>query len=437
MPGSRLLTAPPSCASFGRSSGGASADAVTLNRETIALRVLFIGQDLPGRRRTGGQIATFYQISQLARAGHGVTFLTIVPDGTVSQDAELGGLADVIAVPELPKVSTAGYLRGLTDPLPVPIRRYTSRRFLARVAEAAAERYDLIFFNSLHSAPALPAAGAASDAPAVLFEHNVQSTVMRLFADFQASSAARLYATLQWRRMERYEASVLPLFDLTLTFSDVDRRALEEMSEEARVEAVPLAIDVGALPEPPHAEENDVLFVGSFGWRPNQDSLRWFLEEILPAIRATRPGTTVTVVGSPVPQWASLLAGGDGRVSFVGDVDDVFEHFARSRVLVVPLRIGSGVRVKIIQAMAMGKAVVTTTKGCEGLHVEHDREVRMADDPRSFAREVTSVLDDDGLRERLGAAARKLAFAEHDATSDDSPLVKACERLARGRGRSS
>ena len=398
------------------------------------MRVLYLTPGIPDSRMVGGQMGSLFNIGQLARAGHEVTVLSIVPPGPCENDPrQVQDLAaEVRILPAARPNSPARLALNLFDPLPWPMRRYASPRYARAVADlASGGGFNLVLFNSLHSATMLPIVRRSTGAPCVLFEHNVQTTVMELFARVQRTLPARLYAALQWRKTLAFEKRVLPQFDLVLAFSEVDCRALTALAPGATLRSVPLRLDLTDYTGPVEKESFDVLFAAYFGWAPNEDSLRWFVEEIFPLVLARRPGTTLDVVGAGAPEWVRCLDGRDGAIRYRGRVEDIAPYYRRARVVVVPLRVGSGVRVKIVQAMAAARAVVTTTKGCEGLDVRSGEHLVIADSPRDFAAATTTLLEDDALRARIGARARALALERHDAFATDSPFVRECEALAR------
>jgi glycosyltransferase involved in cell wall biosynthesis len=397
------------------------------------MQILYITQGFPDDRMVGGQIASYFNIVQLTRAGHEVTVHCLVREAASVTDATLvSDIARVSSVDGVRTNSIVNHALNLLDPLPWPIRRYVSGAFVGKTEQLIRDNsYDLIVFNSLHSATLLGIVRRLTDAPCLLFEHNVQSTIMELFQRFQRNPLIRLYAFYQWRKMLAFERGSCPRFDLTLTYSEVDADELRALCPGATIVHVPLMVDVDALAARKEPEEFDVLFLAYLGWAPNRDSLRWFVDEILPAIRALRPDTNVAIVGAGAPPWVDALGESDPLLRLHGRVSDALSFYRKARVVVVPLRIGSGVRVKIIQAMAMRRAIVTTSKGCEGLAVEDGEHLVIADSPRDFAEAVVRLLDDTDGRAALGERAHNLAARCHNALAPGSPFVDACEAAER------
>ncbi len=392
------------------------------------MKVLYITQGFPANSMVGGQISSYYRIVQLVRAGHDVTALCLVPKGNaLTNSLELEELCRVVPVRDVPRTTALRLALGLFDRLPWPIRRYSSRAAARTAAELAGSfSPDLVVFNSLHSAPLLPAVRAASRAPCLLFSPNVQSTIMRLFAAHQSGPLARLYAWDQAQKTREYESAHAGRFDAVCVYSRTDADGLSELAPDAAIEIVPMALDIDAMGKPA-APDFDLLLTGSFEWRPNVDSLTWFIREIHPRILERRPGTTVRVVGPGSDKLRDQLA--SPGVMFEGRVDDIAPYFRSTRLLLVPLRIGSGIRVKIVQAFGARVPVVSTAKGCEGLEVDTGKHLMVADEPTEFAAMVAELLDDTDMRNRLAREGRALAERMHDALATDRPFVRVCEKL--------
>ncbi|MCK4512730.1 glycosyltransferase [bacterium] len=412
------------------------------------MRILFITQGFPEPRMIGGQIASYYSVVQLTRAGHAVTCLCQVTSGPApTGDAAISEIAQVTSVESVPANSLLRYALSVVDPLPWPIRRYASaraREMVRRTLEAGP--FDIILFNSIHSATLLKTVRENTDAPCILFAHNVQSMIMELFARFQSGPPRRVYARLQWQRMLSFEERSLPQFDAVCAFSREDAEQLVAIAPGAKVEVCPMALDIismrdaadgvraskASAPDTDGSSTfaSDIVFVSYLGWRPNQDSLRWFVDEILPLIRKERPSTTLTIVGAGGPPWIEGLA--DERTHVAGTVEDITPYVSLAKVFVVPLRIGSGVRVKIIQALAMRTAVVSTSKGCEGLELDDGTHLLVGDTPAAFAGAVLQLLEDPTRRKALASAGHSVVADRFDALSSSSRLAEICERVAVG-----
>jgi glycosyltransferase involved in cell wall biosynthesis len=228
------------------------------------------------------------------------------------------------------------------------------------------------------------------------------------------------YSFVQYRRLQRYERSACLAADRVVAVSDADAEALRHLVPGLEPIVVPNGVDMAHCTSPvpslrdgegPNTE--DLVFVGKMDFRPNVDAVLWFAKEVLPLIRHQSPAVRFWVVGKdPHPRLASLAD--DPGVRLTGWVEDVRPYIAGAGVYVIPLRIGGGTRLKVPEAMAMGKAIVSTTLGCEGFDLVPDQELVIADSPAEFASAVLSLLQDPGRRERIGRTARRFAGARYD-----------------------
>ena len=209
-------------------------------------------------------------------------------------------------------------------------------------------------------------------------------------------------------------------FQHVIAVSENDRFLMTQWVDGDRVTVVPTGVDLAEYrPDPanpnsdPNSDPNSsaplITFVGAMDWEPNVDAVEYFCAEVWPAIKAEVPQARFRIVGrNPgrrVQKWASL----DASIEVTGRVPSVVEHLRQSAVVIVPLRIGGGTRLKIYEAMAAGKAVVSTTVGAEGLDVHHGRDIMLADDARSFSQAVIGLLRDPEMRRRYQTAAAATA----------------------------
>jgi glycosyltransferase involved in cell wall biosynthesis len=209
-------------------------------------------------------------------------------------------------------------------------------------------------------------------------------------------------------KMRRYESDVCRRAHLTLAVSETDRAELQQNAPGAKTATIPTGVDTTYFAANGAASaDRSLVFTGSLDWFPNEDAILYFLNEMFPAIRAAEPNVTCTFVGRNPTERLKAAADAAG-VTLTGTVDDVRPYVRKSAVFIVPLRIGSGTRLKIFEALAMGKAVVSTTVGAEGLGLEDNKHFLQADSPNDFVHAVVSLMRDPARRELLGRTARKL-----------------------------
>ncbi len=262
--------------------------------------------------------------------------------------------------------------------------------------------------------------GRQAEPPRVLDEHNVEFRINATLAADRASGAGALrrlaydlYARREFAHRRTEELEACRSADHVLTVSEPDHAVLGEAIPGLPVTVVPNGVDLAHFRAVPTAEtDTGVVFVGKMDYRPNVRAAVWFCEEILPMIRRTRPECAVTIVGAhPTPAVRALerIPG----VTVTGAVGDTRPYVSRAAVTVVPIRAGSGTRLKILEALALGRAVVSTTAGCEGIDVVDGEHLLIADEPGRFARQVDRLLGDVAERARLGAAGRRLVEAKY------------------------
>jgi len=215
--------------------------------------------------------------------------------------------------------------------------------------------------------------------------------------------------------MTRYERTTVQRFDHVIAVSDHDRKLMSDMTDAKRISVVPTGVDLNEYASVTGTNNSNheprVLFLGSMDWEANIDGVDFFCREIWPAVLSTAPSAKFYVVGrNPHPiirKWAS------DSVEVTGRVESVLPYLRDALIFVVPLRIGGGTRLKIYEAMAAGKAVVSTTVGAEGLDVHHGQDILLADDAADFTRSIVSLLEDPERRRELGNNAARLA-AQYD-----------------------
>jgi glycosyltransferase involved in cell wall biosynthesis len=287
--------------------------------------------------------------------------------------------------------------------------------------------FDLLVCDFLAPAVNVP---ADITTPAVLFQHNVEAMIWKRHYEVQTNAAKKAYLYRQWQKMHAFEAKMCPQFDCVVAVSREDR---EQMQQEYGVESVyDVPTGVNTTFFRPSGERKrkpeNLVFTGSMDWLPNEDAIRYFTEQILPRIKQTVPGVTLTVVGrDPFPGLVELSKR-DPTVELTGRVEDVRPYMEEAAVFIVPLRIGGGTRLKIYEAMAMEKPIVSTTIGAEGLPVVDGEEIILADTPEAFAESVVRLLRDEGSATAIGkrAAAKVREQFGWDTVADSFAAV--CER---------
>ena len=248
--------------------------------------------------------------------------------------------------------------------------------------------------------------------PVICDHHNVESALLERRSRQESTSLRRMYVAHQARLMLREERRWCPKVSLNLTVSQEDESALQQRACGAAVLVVPNGVDTGDF-EPAYGGDDGIVFVGGYTWFPNRDGMEYFAKQILPMIREKDPTAEIRWVGR-APEDVILSYRNDFGIEMTGYVRDIRPHVTPAACFIVPLRVGGGTRLKILDAWAMGKAIVSTSQGCEGLDCVDGENILIRDSPKAFSDAVIQVLSDPELRVRLGRAGRETAEAKYD-----------------------
>jgi glycosyltransferase involved in cell wall biosynthesis len=373
-------------------------------------------------------------VSALSRH-HRVTLITTHgpgddPEGLARQ---LPDCHQVVSIPyDVPKRGSSSFPRVVArswfSSYPVDLWKWRVAQVRDQVEELIEkELVDVCVSDFLFAAANVPMSGRV---PVVLFEHNVEYLIWKRLSGIERTPWKRALFELEWRKLRLKEREACKQASLTIAVSDEDRRRLVQLAPGARVGAIPTGVDTSyfqpaARPEIPAR----VVFSGSMDWHPNEDAVIYFGETILPKIRANIPETSFAVVGRNPSQNLCAAAERLGMI-VTGTVDDVRPYLNEASVYVVPLRAGSGTRMKIFEALGMAKPVVSTTVGAEGLALTPGTEFIAADEPQEFAEAVVSLLRDAERRKALGQAGRSLVVERYSWEQVAREFEAQCEVVA-------
>jgi glycosyltransferase involved in cell wall biosynthesis len=376
------------------------------------MRILWVKMGGLWPSNTGGRVRSLQIISELSRR-HRVTVVTTHGSGDDPEGLRLRlpNCERVVSIPYVvPKRGDREFpfavARSWLSPYPVDLWKWRVEQVREQVdALIAGGDVDVCVADFLFAAANVPSGGPV---PVVLFEHNVEYMIWRRLSAIEPSPLRRALFEVEWRKLRAREAAACAAADLTIAVSEPDRQLLAEIAPHSNTAAIPTGVDTSYFsPIAGRELPSRLVFTGSMDWHPNEDAVLHFADAILPLIRQHVPDISLAVVGRR-PTERLREAGKKHGIIVTGTVDDVRPYIAEASVYVVPLRAGGGTRLKIFEALAMGKAVVSTTVGAEGLALTPGREYVAADDPRSFADAVVSLLRDTRRRRAIGQAGRKL-----------------------------
>lgn len=367
---------------------------------------------LPWPLDDGGHIGNYQFLWSVARE-YDTTLLSFVPPSEVAAPIPLGLAAlgiRLVRVAHRPPPLPVALLQGVFGRWPYTLARYRSAEFDATLRRLVAERRpSFVLLNALHLTTYLD---AVDGIPAVMRAHNLEHLWLSRYAERLRNPAARLYARDQARRIERTEAERCARCRLVLAIRDEEAAELRRLAPRTRVETVPLGIDMDRFR--PRAPERPpiVALVGSWEWAPNVDGARAFLERGWPRVRARIPEARLRLAGKGLTARFAEHARRAGA-DVAGYVDDMAVEFARAAVLTVPLWMGSGVRVKIVEALAARLPVITTPMGAEGLSLEHGKHAWFADTAEGLGDAVADLLEQPTRAQSLADAGHDLVVAHY------------------------
>jgi sugar transferase (PEP-CTERM/EpsH1 system associated) len=404
------------------------------------VKILWLNAGLLLPLDKGGKLRTWHLMRHLAER-HDITYLSF-SDRSQSALHRTGMLEVCRRLETVPRTDPAkgtmrfyaDAARYVVDRVPYAVAKYRSADYAGRVQTLLQTgRFDAVVCDFLVPLVNMP---RQVPCPTILFTHNVEAEIWRRHAETATNPIARQLLAQQWRRMLRFERDALGRFDLVLTVSEADGETFERLypgTLRTPVHVVQTGVDTHYfhLASATPARRAHLVFTGSMDWLPNEDGMLYFVRDILPLVRQEEPGATLSIIGrAPTPAVRKLAE--QHGIEVTGSVDDVRPHVAAGSVYVVPLRIGGGTRLKIFEAMGMGKAVVSTTIGAEGLPVTDGADIAIADEPAAFAAAIVRLIRDDAARIGIESAARRLVVERYDWSAVAQDFEDALARVAKG-----
>jgi glycosyltransferase involved in cell wall biosynthesis len=379
------------------------------------VKILLVAPFLPSPPRFGGQRRIDGLARELARR-HEVSVLSFNATDEwehVSLVETRKYCREVRTLPNYERVEAAikrrNQLRSLLSRHSYEHSLVASRRDFQRALDEmlAAEHYDVVQYEFAQMAPFRLSRRDGKRPLLVLDEHNIEYDILRRTAQASMGLPRTVYNALNWRKLAREEQAAWRRFDGVALTSARDERMLHEIYPACRTTVIPNGVDVSEFPKSTDTVDADSLvFFGAINYFPNADGVMYFVDEVFPTVRQRRPNASFKVIGPGANQ--QILQRQHDGVEIVGMVDDVNPYIDRAALVVVPLRLGGGTRLKIVEALSKGKAVVSTRLGAEGLDVVDGKHLLFADEPQQFADQVERVLADREFATRLGDAGRRL-----------------------------
>jgi sugar transferase (PEP-CTERM/EpsH1 system associated) len=383
------------------------------------MKILFISHFVPYPPR-GGALQRNYNLLREISKDHEVHLITLSQKALLPTASKLNESMDVvnkfcksIKVFKIPtdRRRILWYLLlfvNLFSLSPYSVWRFRCGGMIREIQKQLRNKhFDLIHFDTIGLAQY---ARFAPGIPKVLNHHNVESVLILRRATNEKNLLVKLYLYLQGWKLKRYEKKVISDFDMNITVSELDKNVLQKLDREAKVTVVSNGVDVDYFrPLDVPAEDDNIVFVASMDWYPNADAAIYFAQEIWPLLKEKLPHIQMNLVGGHPPRQAVELSRKERSFKAHGFADDIRPYMAKAAAYVVPIRIGGGTRLKILDAMAMGKAIVSTSIGSEGLEVTAGENILIADTPQEFVDKIAQIIEEPHLRKHLEENARETA----------------------------
>jgi len=396
------------------------------------MRILFLAPRLPVPADTGGKIRTFNLIKQIAKKHKTdlVCFSFEKDDDRHAKELEALGIR-VTLVPIQEPGLTKTILSILFDPVPFTITKYRVKVMQETIEQLVRDNsYDLVHADHIHMSNYRE---YFNSRPCVVDEHNVEYKILERCAHVEKSLIKRMIFKDQSRKMEEFERNSIRNMATFLSVSEDDKNLLNKIVGNGQPgHVIPNGVDTQYFKRQSTkkiVQEEAIVFTGSMDWLPNDDSAIYFCNDILPLLWKVKPNVKFYIVGKGPSEALKKIAKSEKRIVLTGRVDDVRAYVEKSKIFVVPLRIGGGTRLKILEAMSMEKAIVSTSIGAEGIDYTEDVDIVLANKPEIFSQKIVSLLENDEKCKLLGSAGRKLVMAKYDWNIIGKKLVNIYEEF--------
>ena len=303
-------------------------------------------------------------------------------------------------------------IKSLFTKFPYTLNWLESDQFAQRLKEILSETdFDFIHFDTISLAPFKHLCGST---PCSLDHHNIESHMLYRRSDKESNLLKKAYFYQEGKRLERYEKSYCPEFTFNFTCSEIDTERLLEIAPDCHAHTIPNGVDTEYFkPDPSYTKSNRIIFAGTLSWYPNIEAVNFIATEIWPGIKAEQPDICLDIIGANPPENIVNLAKNDTSFNVYGFVDDIRPLLGQAKCYVCPIKDGGGTKLKIIDALSMGMAIVADDIACEGINVTENKNVLFASSPQDYLAAIQLVLEDSSLQNNLEQEARELAVEEY------------------------
>jgi glycosyltransferase involved in cell wall biosynthesis len=309
------------------------------------------------------------------------------------------------------------------------VTRFIDKNFEKKLEEILTKNnYDIVQLESVFSAVYLPLIKQYSN-KIVLRAHNIEHQIWEKVCYYERNIFKKWYLKIQTKRLKKFEENIFKQVDGITTFSEDDKQYILSLLPDKLIVVTPNGLDMQKFEIVPFEQQklNTIFYLGSLDWIPNQQGVVWFLKNVWPKVLERKNDVQLIVAGKKIPQWLKNFQ--VKNVRFYSDVPDTKELYHQYAITIVPLLAGSGIRVRIIEGMAYGKCIISTSIGAEGIPCEHNKNIIIADTPENFAKELLDLLNNPDKVKRIQKEARKFAEENFSKEKVYLPLVKLYQQI--------
>ncbi|MCI0708303.1 MAG: glycosyltransferase family 4 protein [Ignavibacteriae bacterium] len=377
------------------------------------MNILQLSPQVPYPLTDGGKVGIFNITKHLAKRGHQITMLAL--EQTRAEERKpLEDVCELVTVPHSNKNNVFAALKNLFSDMSYNIQKYVSPLYLDSLRNIlASQTFDVVHVDHLHMSPYGVYCKQQFGLPIVLREHNVESAILERYAENNHTPVFRQWLDMQARRIRAFEAKMTAQFDMCCTITENDTLRLRQLNPNVKTHTIPAGVEERYFESPSVQDKlpSSIALVGNFAWLPNKDALMWFLSGIFPKIQQEQPDSVLHIIGKNIPPNVQQM--NSRQIVIRGFVPDIKDELQRYELAVVPLRIGGGMRLKIVESFAMGVPVVSTSIGCEGILGKDNEHLLVADTEQQFASQVVRLLRNSPLRKKLAENAYRLAVSHY------------------------
>ena len=375
------------------------------------MKILQILPKIPYPPTDGHKKSMWGVIKHLSDRGHQIDIIAYGKnEDRKKYENQISKYANLFVIESNTKNSITGAIINLFCAVPYNLSKYQTKELESFVTEhLKANKYDIIHVTNAHMGWIIDRIRKYCNTPVVLREENFELTIMERYYKNQSILLLKLYAFLQFKKFLKYEPHLCGKFDATIMMSREDEQRLMELNPDVKTKVIPLGIDKDLLEIKRNIREKySLVYVGSLDWYPNYDGLKWFLKDILPLVINKFKETKLYLYGGNIPKSFNFPESIKANIIVKGFVNDIWNDVSDKSLAVVPLRIGSGIRVKILEMLASGINVITTRLGKEGIPAEDGRELLIADTNHEFAGKICRFLNGEYDAEMISSKGKEL-----------------------------